>query len=47
MNHDTDNAGSRRSQACSTSVVDIADGARIFLDALSRIIGNERAVTER
>ena len=47
VHDDADDARARGAQAGGAAVVDIADGARMVLDAVARGVGNERAVAQR
>src|SRR5690606_2794781 len=44
--HDADEARARRAKARGAAVVDIADLAGVFLDALARLVGDERTVAK-
>ena len=46
MHHDTDDARPRRPEAGRTAVVDIAEGACLFLDLFPRIGRNQRTVAQ-
>jgi len=46
MHHDADNAGTRGAQARSATVIDITDGAGMFLDLLAGLVGNEGTVAQ-
>jgi hypothetical protein len=46
VHDDTDDTRARCAQAGGTAVVDIADGARVVLDAIAGVVGNERAVAQ-
>ena len=47
VDDDADDAGARGPEAGGAAVVDVADGARMLLDALARGIGDQRAVAQR
>ncbi|MGC3944245.1 MAG: hypothetical protein QM762_06965 [Chryseolinea sp.] len=46
VHDDPDDARTRRAQAGGAPIVDIADGARMLLDAVAGGVGDERAVAQ-
>jgi hypothetical protein len=47
VDDDTDDTRARGPEARRAAIVDIADGARMLLDALARLVGDKRRIAKR